>query len=263
MLPKHIVVADAGHGGGDTGTTAGGLIEKSLNLATALAFKAHMEANYEDVEVILTRSSDVDMSLKARPAIANRLGGNPVFVSFHHNSGGDNSEPRGFEAYVYGDRSWVVSTGKYDPTSFAFVKRMEPALQTMCNELGLQYRGLKDGDFQVIRDIPQGRVGVLFESFFATNPQDVEIAKRDDFADRLGAGYAAAFGLAMGLTPKAKAEAFVDVPNDAWYADCVKFLADAGIVHGTPDGKFEPDRPISRAEAAKMARLVIRYITGK
>lgn len=56
---------------------------------------------------------------------------------------------------------------------------------------------------------------------------------------------------------------FPDVPPDAWYAQNVIDLRQMGIVHGRTDGKFHPDEPITRAEAAKMIRLAIRYIMGQ
>jgi len=60
-----------------------------------------------------------------------------------------------------------------------------------------------------------------------------------------------------------KESPFPDVPADAWYAQDVADLYKFGIIHGDPDGKFNPDRPATRAEVAKMIRLAIRYITGK
>lgn len=41
---------------------------------------------------------------------------------------------------------------------------------------------------------------------------------------------------------------FVDVPEDAWYHKHVKNMYLSGLVNGTSDKTFEPDRPITRAE---------------
>lgn len=41
---------------------------------------------------------------------------------------------------------------------------------------------------------------------------------------------------------------FSDVPEYAWYARAVDTLASLGIVSGVEDGRFVPDRPITRAE---------------
>lgn len=45
---------------------------------------------------------------------------------------------------------------------------------------------------------------------------------------------------------------FTDVDPNAWYAEAVTRAAELGIVEGVGDGKFEPDRAITRAEAAAM-----------
>lgn len=45
---------------------------------------------------------------------------------------------------------------------------------------------------------------------------------------------------------------FTDVEPDAWYADEVARAAELGIVEGVGNGLFEPDRAVTRAEAAAM-----------
>jgi hypothetical protein len=56
---------------------------------------------------------------------------------------------------------------------------------------------------------------------------------------------------AMGLTPVATG-AFSDVPSGAWYARSVDCAASYGIVRGTGGGKFSPNAPVTRQEAAVM-----------
>lgn len=46
---------------------------------------------------------------------------------------------------------------------------------------------------------------------------------------------------------------FTDVSPDAWYAEAVHALASLGMLGGYPDGTFQPDRPITRAEFAVVA----------
>lgn len=55
----------------------------------------------------------------------------------------------------------------------------------------------------------------------------------------------------MGYTAKASSS-FGDVASDAWYADAVLKLAAAGVMLGDNNGNANPDKPISRAEAAVM-----------
>jgi len=233
LSPKQTIVIDPGHGGSDPGTTAGGIIEKTMNLETAIKFAERIQAKY-DVEVVMTRTTDVDVALNARPAMANRLDGDPLFISFHHNSSGGSTKPRGFETYVYGEKSWVMSKGKYASRSFQIAKAMEPALKAMCASVGLNYVGIKDGNFAVLRYCD--RRAILFESFYASNPDDVAIATKPDFIDRLVDGYIEAVAQALSLTPKSSL--FNDVAPDAWYADDIAELKRDGLVSGDENGNL-------------------------
>lgn len=49
---------------------------------------------------------------------------------------------------------------------------------------------------------------------------------------------------------------FTDVPEDAWYAPAVNTLASMGILNGVGGGRFDPYRPITRAE---FAAIVARF----
>lgn len=53
---------------------------------------------------------------------------------------------------------------------------------------------------------------------------------------------------------------FADVDPGAWYAKDVAWAAEHGIVEGIGDGRFEPDRPITRAEAVALAIRVVELI---
>ena len=58
------------------------------------------------------------------------------------------------------------------------------------------------------------------------------------------------------------AAGFSDVPADAWYARAVNTLASLGKVAGVGEGKFLPDRPITRAEFVTMAMGFTRPASG-
>ena len=45
---------------------------------------------------------------------------------------------------------------------------------------------------------------------------------------------------------------FTDVKGDEWYADAVYAMATLGVLKGYPDGTFQPDRAITRAEFTTM-----------
>ncbi len=91
-----VVVIDPGHGGPDTGAnTADGLQEKVLTLAIAQKTEALLER--EGLKVVLTRSTDVQVPLIQRTAIANYNRAD-LFLSIHLNASPAPSA-RGTETY--------------------------------------------------------------------------------------------------------------------------------------------------------------------
>jgi len=99
------VVLDPGHGGRDAGAVANGLQEKDVVLDVARRVAERLRA--AGVEVILTRQSDVFISLGERSRIANRTAG-AVFVSIHANALGARDANRlsahGVETFVLAQR---------------------------------------------------------------------------------------------------------------------------------------------------------------
>lgn len=75
------VVLDPGHGGIDPGAERAGLSEKDLMLDVAVSVRAAL-MQAADVDVVLTRDSDIFVPLASRTAIAHHAGGD-VFVSLH------------------------------------------------------------------------------------------------------------------------------------------------------------------------------------
>lgn len=55
---------------------------------------------------------------------------------------------------------------------------------------------------------------------------------------------------------------FEDVPDSAWYADAVHALASLGMIGGTGNGRFEPDRAITRAEFSAIATRFAKQTTA-
>lgn len=92
-----IVVLDAGHGGFDGGSTATGVtrLEKDDNLALALATQQAL-SKYPGVEVLMTRSTDVFISLQGRCDVANQAGAD-LFISLHRNCA---TEGKGVEIWI-------------------------------------------------------------------------------------------------------------------------------------------------------------------
>lgn len=94
------VVIDPGHGGDKPGALGKHCQEKELTLSIAKKFGKLIEDNYPDVNVIYTRTSDIDVALAERANIANRAKAD-LFISIHINSH-PTSVPVGMETYVMG-----------------------------------------------------------------------------------------------------------------------------------------------------------------
>lgn len=92
-----VVVLDAGHGGGASGTrTPQGVPEKTIVLGVARHAKKYLES--KGMRVVMTRESDVGVDLERRASLANRVGAT-AFVSIHANYA-PVPERRGCETYV-------------------------------------------------------------------------------------------------------------------------------------------------------------------
>ena len=94
------VVIDPGHGGDKPGAIGSRSQEKDITLSVALKFGRLIKDNYPDVNVIYTRTTDVDISLAERAHIANRNKAD-LFISVHANSH-PTSTPTGVETFVMG-----------------------------------------------------------------------------------------------------------------------------------------------------------------
>lgn len=99
------VILDAGHGGHDYGAVGSMSNEKTINLSVVKKLGKLISDNFEDVNVVYTRSSDVFIPLNDRAKIANKNKGD-LFISVHVNSIDLKSKNRtsiaGAEVYTLG-----------------------------------------------------------------------------------------------------------------------------------------------------------------
>lgn len=198
------VILDAGHGGKDPGAIAvDGTYEKDINLAVTLKLRELLTNEYDDMDIVLTRDSDVFIELHDRGRIANANGGN-LFVSIHSNSKklDDLEHKTGFEIYlldmVRKDRATeltqnenrFLSNGEEITTDkFLLASIMESAnLKTahrfadiLKNETikgtPLKNNGVKQDAFIVLYGASMP--AVLFEMGFLTNQEDVDYLKSE------------------------------------------------------------------------------------
>ena len=100
--PKNVirVVVDAGHGGQDPGALGKKSQEKEITLALAVELEKMIKKNHPEVEVLLTRNTDVFIPLFRRIQFANEENAD-LFISIHCNHI-SNPNTRGTETFVMG-----------------------------------------------------------------------------------------------------------------------------------------------------------------
>jgi len=96
------VVIDAGHGGKDAGAVGHvlKLQEKDVNLDISLRLASKIRTAYPDMNVVLTRSTDVFLPLQSRADIVNKNNAD-LFICIHTNSAETHSA-RGAETFILG-----------------------------------------------------------------------------------------------------------------------------------------------------------------
>ncbi|MFM1798719.1 MAG: hypothetical protein RLZZ117_997 [Cyanobacteriota bacterium] len=150
------VVLDPGHGGPDPGAVGiGGLRETDVVLDVALQVAQLLQSR--GVQVLLTRTSEVDVDLPPRVALANRSGAD-LFVSLHANAlSMDRPDVNGVETFYFqGGRAYELALS---------IQR-----QLMAVSPGSPDRGARPGRFFVIRRTVMP--SVLVEMGFVTGEID-------------------------------------------------------------------------------------------
>ncbi|MBK1825902.1 N-acetylmuramoyl-L-alanine amidase family protein [Haloferula rosea] len=99
------VVIDPGHGGKDKGAYWGGVRESTLNLKVATKLEALLKKR--GIRTVMTRRSNVFVSLQSRVAMANRYR-SAVFVSIHFNAS-TNTTIKGAETYYWGTTGRMIA----------------------------------------------------------------------------------------------------------------------------------------------------------
>ena len=165
------VVIDAGHGGHDRGGIPGQRVaEKDMTLDVAQRLKRVLAAS--GYRVVMTRDSDVFVSLGGRVAIANSYP-NALFVCIHFNSA-NRMGAGGIETYFYSRDSLPLASAVH-----YFVAGGAPSSN----------RGVRRRGYYVLRktNIP----AVLVECGFLTNPTEAAYAQTASYRQKLAEEIAA------------------------------------------------------------------------
>ena len=167
-VPEFCVVIDAGHGGSDGGTASGGVIEKDINLAVALKLKAILEDN--NIEVVLTRSSDENVSLAQRTSVANDSNAD-FFISLHCNYYEDDTQIAGLECY-------------YDsPDAVESIVYAESIIDAVSLSDDIKARNAKAASYYVLRNVKMP--AVLVEMGFLSNASERQNLASEEYQETL------------------------------------------------------------------------------
>lgn len=181
-LAKPVVYLDAGHGGTDTGASGkhtNNIHEKDV--ALDLTKKLERVLKDKGYYVIMSRTSDVTMSLSDRAQDANRH--NPdLFVSVHLNS--FNGVAQGIETFYYNQQGNTSNDMANDKDRIEKSKKAAEEIQKeMIKATGAVDRGVKQANFHVLREtkVPS----VLLEGGFLDHPTERAKLLQDRYQNTL------------------------------------------------------------------------------
>jgi N-acetylmuramoyl-L-alanine amidase len=201
------IVVDAGHGGKDPGARGpDGLREKDVCLDIALRLRRVLHARDPGLRVVLTRDTDVFVTLEGRTAIANRAKGD-LFVSIHNNASPD-PDTHGTQVFFFDSQSSdraasdlsmrengeanqldIVMTDLAKnivrDQSIGFASLVQRALG---NAINLKRRDVSYAPFYVLArtEMP----AILVEVAFITNPREEDLLWDSGFRQKVAASIA-------------------------------------------------------------------------
>lgn len=178
------VVLDPGHGGKDPGAVSNGLKEKDLNLD--ISNRVASKLSFYEVNVILTRTADIDLNLSERCSIANNHKAD-YFCSIHINAGGGT----GFESFIY-----TGAAAKTENLRYVIHNKVAGYYKNA----GFMDRGKKRANFAVLRETHMP--AVLLENLFLDNEKDATKLKNSYFVDGLAGAIADGLIAALGIPQK-------------------------------------------------------------
>lgn len=165
------ICVDPGHGGAQPGAVNGRFKEKVATLAISLKLRDKLEEN--GFKVIMTRDTDIDVSLKSRCKIANGAGAN-AFISIHLNSC-HSDEPHGAETW-----KWHITR--------AFSKTLADAVQAdLIAAIGAKNRGVKESDIYYVLKHTKASALVV-ECGFISNAEECHKLFSDSYQDKIADG---------------------------------------------------------------------------
>lgn len=178
------VFLDPGHGGSDPGAVGHGLKEKDVVLDIALQIRHILDKEYENVEIQMSRTTDISKSLRQRTNEANAWGAN-YFISIHCNA--FNGKAKGYEDFIFSGLSDSSQSAKYRNIMH----------REIADGIALQNRGKKKANFHVLRETSMP--AFLSENGFIDNHSDAALMKQASWRKKIAQNHVNGIAKALQL----------------------------------------------------------------
>ena len=220
VKPFDTVIIDPGHGGRDSGGVSQYGREATYNLIVAKLLRDRLRKF--GFKVVMTRDSDIFLSLSQRVAIANKYK-NAVFVSIHFNSAGSNgrSSAHGIETFTlspkgvphYGrtfrstdDLARQGNAQDSENIALATAVHWRSIRDLGKNGMPVPDRGIRRARFSVLTDIKHP--AILLEGGFLSHATESRLIHRKEYqatlANAIGDAIYVYRGATIGSTPAGK-----------------------------------------------------------
>jgi len=227
---KTVIVIDPGHGGENNGTIENGVLEKAMNMTTALAMYEEL-LKYEGIEVYLTHTDDIDMSLRERAEFAADKEADFLF-SIHYNASVDHD--------LFGTEVWIPAFPPYNAYGYQFGYLHMQHMQ----EMGLFIRGVKtklnskgtEDYYGIIRESAELNIpAVIIEHCHVDEERDYHFCDSEEDLIAFGKADALAVAKYFGLKSTVLE---VDYSDDAM---ALQEVQEGNRVHSTMKDESAPD----------------------
>jgi len=189
------VIIDAGHGGRDAGAVNAYNTEKAYNLIVAQELKTLLTA--KGFKVVMTRSSDVYLTLQERVDLANAVRESAIFISIHFNSGGRSARgvetftlsPQGVAHYGSGLKSsdFQARNGNmHDSANVALATAIHGQVIRHIGKENTMDRGIKRARYSVLTGVKHP--AILVEGGFMSHPYEARLIANPKYTSAVARG---------------------------------------------------------------------------
>jgi N-acetylmuramoyl-L-alanine amidase len=189
------VVIDAGHGGKDSGAVNAYNTEKAYNLRVAQELKTLLTA--KGFKCVMTRSSDIYLTLQERVELANALKESAIFISIHFNAGGRAARgvetftlsPQGVAHYGQGVKSTDFQARNGNLNDSANVALATAVHSQVIRNIGKENtfdRGIKRARYSVLTGVKHP--AILVEGGFMSHPYEARLIENPKYLSAVARG---------------------------------------------------------------------------